>query len=181
MKMHVLAVEYPGYGLYKTSSPCENKMKEDSEIIYDYLTKHVGVREEDIILFGRSMGTGPASYLASKKKAFSLLLMSAYTSIKDVSKSLLGKLSFLLTPIVYERFRNIDSIKQVQCPVFFLHGSQDSLIPPIHSIELKKNCSTISYLHLPLNMDHNEFDFIEDLVKPFKDFIKTLEDSYFNS
>lgn len=113
MKMNVLAVEYPGYGLYKTSNPCEIKMREDAEIVYDYLTKHIGVKEEDIILFGRSMGTGPASYLASKKKAFSLLLMSAYTSIKDVSKSLLGKLSFLLTPIVYERFRNIDSIKQV--------------------------------------------------------------------
>jgi pimeloyl-ACP methyl ester carboxylesterase len=111
MKMHVLAVEYPGYGLYKTSNPCENKMKEDSEIVYEYLTKHIGVKEDDIILFGRSMGSGPASYLASRKKVCSLLLMSAYTSIKDVTKSLLGKFSFLITPIVYERFRNIDSIK----------------------------------------------------------------------
>ena len=59
--------------------------------------------------------------------------MSAYTSIKDVAKTLLGKLSFFLTPIVYERFRNIDSIKQVQCPVFFLHGSKDNLIPNTHS------------------------------------------------
>ena len=111
MHMNILAVEFPGYGLYKTSQPSENQMKEDSEIIFDYLTMHVGVREQDIIIFGRSMGSGPASYLASKKKAHSLLLMSSYTSIKDVAKTLLGKLSFLLTPIVYERFRNIDSIK----------------------------------------------------------------------
>jgi hypothetical protein len=38
MKMHILAVEYPGYGLYKTSPPDENKIREDSEIIFDYLT-----------------------------------------------------------------------------------------------------------------------------------------------
>lgn len=38
MQMHVLAVEYPGYGLYKTSRPDEEKMKEDADAIYDYLT-----------------------------------------------------------------------------------------------------------------------------------------------
>ena len=38
MQMHVLAVEYPGYGLYKSSRPDEEKMKEDADAIYDYLT-----------------------------------------------------------------------------------------------------------------------------------------------
>jgi fermentation-respiration switch protein FrsA (DUF1100 family) len=133
MKMHILAVEYPGYGLYKTSPPNENQIREDSEIIFDYLTKRLGVKEQDIILFGRSMGSGPATYLASKKNAFCALLMSPYTSIKDVSRSLLGKFSFLLTPIVYERFRNIDSIKEAKCPFFFLHGLRDKLIPHSHS------------------------------------------------
>lgn len=176
MRMHILAVEYPGYGLYKTSSPCENRIREDAEILYDYLTKHIGVRESDIIFFGRSMGSGPATYLASKKNAFTLLLMSAYTSIKDVARTILGKLSFL-TPIVYERFRNIDAIKNTKCPVFFLHGIQDKLIPHTHAQELIRNCPTDSYLHLPLNMDHNEFDFIEDLVKPFNDFVNRIKDT----
>ena len=65
--MHVLAVEYPGYGLYKTLKPDEQKMKEDCEAVYDYLTQVVGVRETDIILWGRSMGSGPVSYLSSIK------------------------------------------------------------------------------------------------------------------
>jgi hypothetical protein len=38
LSMHVLSVEYPGYGLYKTTMPCEAKMKEDADTIYDYLT-----------------------------------------------------------------------------------------------------------------------------------------------
>ncbi len=90
--------------------------------------------------------------------------MSAYTSIKDVSKSLLGKLSYVLSPIVYERFRNIDAIKEAKCPVFFLHGAKDKLIPPSHAENLKRNCSTICQLVLPENMDHNEFDFMKDFI-----------------
>jgi pimeloyl-ACP methyl ester carboxylesterase len=122
MEMHVLAIEYPAYGLYKMCSPDENQIKEDAEIVYKYLTKHIGIRHQDIILFGRSMGSGPATHLASLYPAHSLLLMSPYTSIKDVARTLLGRLSFLLTPLVYERFRNIDTIKRSQCPVFLLHG-----------------------------------------------------------
>ena len=49
--MHVLAVEYPGYGLYKTSKPDEEKMKEDADTVYDYLTQVAGVKESDVILF----------------------------------------------------------------------------------------------------------------------------------
>ena len=95
MQMHVLAIEYPGYGLYKYSGPDELKMKEDCESIYFYLTQVCGVNDSDIILFGRSMGTGPASYLASMYSCFCLLLISPYISIKDVSKDVLGWASFL--------------------------------------------------------------------------------------
>mgnify|MGYP002395729921 CR=1 FL=1 len=90
-------------------------------IIYDYLTKCIGIKENDIILFGRSMGSGPTSYLASIMNPYALLLMSPYTSIKEAAKSLLGWASFL-SVIVYEKFRNIDAMKNAKCPVFFLHG-----------------------------------------------------------
>jgi hypothetical protein len=59
----------------------EKVIKEDALVIYDYLTTVVGLQEENIILFGRSMGSGPSSYLAAVRKTFSLVLMSAYTSI----------------------------------------------------------------------------------------------------
>mmetsp|Transcript_21155 Transcript_21155/g.15478 ORF Transcript_21155/g.15478 Transcript_21155/m.15478 type:complete len:296 (-) Transcript_21155:39-926(-) len=175
MRMHVLAVEYPGYGLYKTSKPNEPQMKDDAEIIFDYLTKVIGVREQDIILFGRSMGSGPATFLASRKNACACLLMSPYTSIKDVARGLLGWASFL-SVIVYERFRNIDLIKEAKCPVFFLHGQRDKLIPHSHSVELNSNCPTPCFIHLPPLMDHNEFDFREDLIVPFGNFLKNISE-----
>ena len=143
----------------------------------EYLTKSVGVRQEDIILFGRSMGTGPATHLSAEYNAYSLLLMSPYTSIKDVSRSLFGRFSFMITPLVYERFRNIDTIKNSRCPVFFLHGMKDKLIPHSHSLELNNHCPSVSFMQLPKDMDHNVFDFDEDLIKPFKQFLKKIDDS----
>lgn len=103
--------------------------------------------------------------------------MSPYTSIKDVAKSLFGKLGFLVTPLVYERFRNIDAIKEAKCPVFFLHGMKDKLIPHTHTLELNNHCPSVSFLQLPAEMDHNVFDYEEDLVKPFKAFLKKIDES----
>ena len=79
--MHVLAVEYPGYGLYKNADADEGMIKEDALIIYDYLTQCVGIKESDIILFGRSMGSGPSTYVSSVRNPYALILMSPYTSI----------------------------------------------------------------------------------------------------
>ena len=99
--------------------------------------------------------------------------MSPYTSIKEAAKSLLGWASFL-SVIVYEKFRNIDTIKKARCPVFLLHGRLDTLIPCSHSEELHSNCPTESILHMPEQMDHNEFQLDEDLIEPFRKFISNL-------
>ena len=120
------------------------------------------------------MGSGPASYLSSIRRPNSVLLMSPYTSIKEASKSLLGWASFL-SVIVYEKFRNIDTIKKARCPVFFLHGKLDTLIPYSHSQELHAACPTESFLHLPDTMDHNQFQLEEDLIEPFKNFHEKIE------
>ena len=84
-------------------------MKEDALIIYDYLITVAGVREEDILLLGRSMGSGPSSFISSVRNPYALCLMSGYTSIQDAAKSILGWAS-VLSYIVQDKFRNIDVI-----------------------------------------------------------------------
>ena len=59
--------------------------------------------------------------------------------------------------------------------MFFLHGQQDTLIPHLHSEDLHAASPRESYLHLPEEMDHNEFKLDEDLINPFKDFLAKLE------
>jgi pimeloyl-ACP methyl ester carboxylesterase len=71
------------------------------------------------------MGSGPATYLASKFKPGGLILMSPFTSIKNVAFSKVGWLSCL----VANQFDNLSRISAVDCPTFILHGQKDSLIP----------------------------------------------------
>lgn len=88
--MHVLAIEYPGYGIYD-GNPDAYQIQVDADLVYTYLTKVQNIPESSIILFGRSIGTGPAAFLASKHEPCALLLMSPFTSIRDIIKESAGK------------------------------------------------------------------------------------------
>ena len=101
--------------------------------MYDYLTQVCGVKENDIVLWGRSMGSGPVCYLASRKRPQCIIVMSGYISIKDVTKTLFGWAGGLVSNLVYEKFKNKEAIAKAQCPVFFLHGMKDTLIPYTHA------------------------------------------------
>ncbi len=57
-------------------------MLDDALYVYDYVNQVMGVEEQNILVFGRSIGTGPATYVASKRKPGCLLLMSAFKSIR---------------------------------------------------------------------------------------------------
>lgn len=104
LKINILAVEYPCYGIYVEQGGCDaEKITEDCELVYKYVLDETVLREKDLLLFGRSMGSGPATYLAANFKPGGLILMSPYTSIKNVVKSKVGFLSFM----VAEHFDNL--------------------------------------------------------------------------
>jgi fermentation-respiration switch protein FrsA (DUF1100 family) len=83
------------------------------------------LKDKDILIFGRSIGTGPATYIAAHNSPGALILMSPYTSIKNIVRNKVGWLSFL----VAEHFDNIKLMPKVVCPTFIVHGQKDSLIP----------------------------------------------------
>jgi fermentation-respiration switch protein FrsA (DUF1100 family) len=56
--------------------------------------------------------------------------MSAYTSIYDIVADLASK---FLAWLVKDRFRNIDMISNIRCPILLIHGQKDPLILPKHS------------------------------------------------
>jgi abhydrolase domain-containing protein 17 len=63
-KCHILAVEYPTYGVYKDRDLNQDNIIEDSLHIYDFLIQKIGLQHDQIIVFGRSMGSGGACALA---------------------------------------------------------------------------------------------------------------------
>ena len=63
----------------------EENILDDTLYVYDFINKVMGIDEENIIVFGRSIGSGPATYVASHRKPCSLLLMSAFKSIRAIA------------------------------------------------------------------------------------------------
>jgi fermentation-respiration switch protein FrsA (DUF1100 family) len=122
----------------------------------------------NIIIFGRSIGTGPSTYLASERKVTALVLISPMLSIQNVFKDILGS---LVSMFVNDKFENYKRIEKVKCPVLIIHGQNDTLIKFYHSTELYNRVKAPCELILPENMDHNEFDFYQEFSEPLLDFI----------
>ena len=119
LDLNVLAVEYPNYGVYEDpDGPSEEKILNDAELVYNFVLDVSKTPEEDIMVMGRSLGSGPATHLAAKYNPGHLLLMSPYTSIKNVASAKVGFFSFL----VAETFNNLSKMHKISCPTFILHG-----------------------------------------------------------
>lgn len=170
----MIAVEYPGYGIYE-GEPNANSIVEDAEIVFDFLTQEAGINPDNIFVFGRSIGSGPATHLAAHRTPGILMLMSPYTSIKDAVKDIAGDFASLL---VADRFRNIDEIQKVKCPTFFVHGKKDKLIPDEHCKKLFTKCKAIAAMNLSENMTHNDFSLSNDIIRPIKKFMKQIGVTY---
>ena len=163
----MLAPEYPGYGIYP-GRPSQDIIFEDSLLIYDYLTNKMKISPNNIIIFGRSLGTAPSVYLTSQCKVSALILISPLLSIRHVVRDLLGN---LISYCFKDIFQNCEMIDKVTCPILIIHGQNDVLIKYYHSTELYNKSKVPCELILPENMDHNEFDFFQEFSEPILDFI----------
>lgn len=119
----VLVMDYRGYGKSK-GRRSEELLFLDATRIYDY-AKSLGY--ENIIIHGRSLGTGIATYLATQRDVAHLILETPMTSIRDV----IPKLNFLLlfkSSLKYE-FNSQDRITEITTPITIFHGTDDAIVP----------------------------------------------------
>ena len=95
LRVNVLAVEYPGYGLNWSEGICsEKRMIEDAKRVLSFILENTKLNMSDIIIFGRSMGTGIATALAKEFKSqrpAALILLSPFESLKSVILHHIGR------------------------------------------------------------------------------------------
>eukprot|EP01004_Peranema_trichophorum_P004786 NODE_3684_length_1305_cov_76.469543_g3221_i0.p1 GENE.NODE_3684_length_1305_cov_76.469543_g3221_i0~~NODE_3684_length_1305_cov_76.469543_g3221_i0.p1 ORF type:complete len:342 (-),score=30.80 NODE_3684_length_1305_cov_76.469543_g3221_i0:104-1129(-) len=162
LRVHILMVEYPGYG------PSSGKSSEGAtirmaEYILKYVCEEMKVPEDRIIWMGRSVGTGVGAQavVRSRYKIGALVLISPFTSIANVVKYNMGKrlksekIGMFLSKIIAPRFDTLKIIHQINCPLILLHGEQDDQIPPAHSRLLANRVKGPCHLVLCDTMDHN--------------------------
>ena len=142
---HVLVPEYPGYGLAEGESS-EDSVDAATHACVRFAVEILGVPHERLVLYGRSVGTGPAAAAAARMTSSSppgppaaLVLHSPYTSIYEYAREKAGGLlSFLL---VSERWPTRSNLAKVGCPTLLIHGDRDEVIPFRHSAVLRKDAA----------------------------------------
>ena len=125
----VFAYDYRGYGT-SHGKASERGTYRDIDAAYDHLTQVVGVPGDRIIAYGRSVGSGPAVDLAVRRPLAGLVLESAFVSAFRV----LTRVQLL----PFDKFRNLDKIGKVSCPVLVMHGIEDDIISIDHGRRLFK-------------------------------------------
>lgn len=127
MGFSVFAYDYRGYGTSQ-GTPTEQNAYGDIDAAYHYLIQKLGISPNRIIIYGRSVGSGPSVDLASRVPAAGLVLESPFvTAFRVLTR----------VPIVpFDKFANIYKIQRVRCPVLVMHGTADAVIGFWHGEKL---------------------------------------------
>jgi pimeloyl-ACP methyl ester carboxylesterase len=128
----VVMMDYRGFGK-SDGKATEKNMYSDAEKVYEYALKTYN--EKDIILYGRSIGSGVAAHLASIKKTKALFLETPFYSIEDVVKQ---KYPFILLVLSLEfQFPNYSKLDSIETPIHIFHGTKDKVVPYKSAQKLK--------------------------------------------
>ena len=167
LSVNVIAPEFAGYGIY-SGYPTEGQLFNDAVNVFDYMVQEMKINPNNIIIFGRSLGTSIATHLASKRRGAALILISPFLSIRHMIRDILGR---FISFAIRDRFKSGEYIKLVESPILIIHGQIDSIIKYYHATELYNRTTSPCELILPENMEHNEFDFYHEFSEPLQDFI----------
>ena len=144
----VFAYDYRGYGLSQGRAS-EQHVYADIDAAYDYLTRELRVPAARIILYGRSLGAGAAVDLAARQSVGGLILESPFlTAFRVMTR---------IPLFPFDRFRNVDKIGRVRCPVLVMHGEADEIVPLWHGQQLFERApGPKMFLAVP-GAHHNDF------------------------
>lgn len=148
---NVFAYDYEGYGT-SDGKPSEQAAYRDENAAYDYLTATLGIPPQNIILYGRSVGSGPAVHIAARRPAAGLILQSPFVSAFRV----LTRIPLL----PFDKFPNYKDIRRVHSPLLIIHGDSDTVIAPWHGKKLFQLANEPKkYLSIP-KANHNDLEMV---------------------
>ncbi|KAJ8435062.1 hypothetical protein Cgig2_015567 [Carnegiea gigantea] len=114
LRVNLMGYDYSGYGA-STGKPSEANTYADIQAVYQCLQTEYGVSQEDLILYGQSVGSGPTLHLAAKlPRLRGVVLHSAILSGLRV-------LCHVKFSCCFDVYRNIKKIQKVKCPVLVIH------------------------------------------------------------
>ncbi|KAH0481325.1 MAG: hypothetical protein KVP17_000052 [Porospora cf. gigantea B] len=175
--VNVMAMEFPGYGVAQTDGTTPGELDHWARCCYFWLVKR-GYHAHSIVLYGRSIGTGPAAKLASwcrqrgpkgYNKFGGLILVSPYKSIRSLAKDYAGLAQLLVHRHLWNTELHLHQIKDCT-KTLIIHGVNDEVIPVAHSEALSAamvggDCT----LELFPDRGHNDLAYVA--MEPIQQFL----------
>jgi fermentation-respiration switch protein FrsA (DUF1100 family) len=154
---NLLLVDYRGYGSSSRVTPSEATVNEDADAALAWLTGRRQVAEGDVFVLGRSIGTGPATYLAAAHPALAgLILESPFSSIEDAAKEVWPSRIYPVHLLLRTHFDNLSRIGRVRAPVLIVVGTADTLTPAWMAGRLYERANEPKQLYLVRGAEHND-------------------------
>lgn len=166
----VVMVDYRGFGK-SVGKRSEKDIKDDMQKVYEILKKRVD--EKYIIIYGRSMGSGFATKLASKNNPRMLVLESPYYSMTKMAKRYIPFMPASL--ILRFPLKTYKWIKYVKCPIKIVHGTSDRLIPFKSSLSLSKINPEVTRLYSVIGGGHNDLHTFEEYHRMLEEIISSKD------
>ncbi|KAG6488973.1 alpha/beta hydrolase domain-containing protein 17C-like [Zingiber officinale] len=168
LRVNLLGYDYSGYG-QSTGKPSEQNTYADIEAAYKCLKENYGAKEEEIILYGQSVGSGPTVDLAAR-----LPFLRAGVLHSPILSGLR-----VMYPVKrtywFDIYKNIDKISSVNCPVLVIHGTSDEVVDFSHGKKLWELCKE-KYEPLWLKGGkHCDLELFPEYIKHLRKFIATVE------
>ena len=164
-----LFISYRGFN-GNDGSPTEENIYADAQFAYNWLLKN-GFDENLIIIYGESLGTGVGVEISKNNNPKGLILESPFTSIVEMGKR---KFPFLPVQLILkDKYDNLEKISLIKCPVLYLHGKSDNLVPKYMSDILIERTQTRAESYFPEN-DKHMMNFDKKLMNNIDKFIKNL-------
>jgi len=162
----VFAYDYEGYGTSE-GKPSESAAYQDEAAAYDYLAINLKTLPDRIVIFGRSVGTGPATYIAARRPAAGLILQSPFVSAFRV----LTRIPLL----PFDKFPNYKNIRHVHCPVLIMHSHGDTVIAAWHGQKLFNLANEPKQFFWAENADHNDMETAAGYMEALQGFSASLQ------
>jgi pimeloyl-ACP methyl ester carboxylesterase len=126
----IAAINYRGYGASE-GKPSESALSSDALKIFDAMAARDDVDRERIVVFGRSLGTAVAVYVAAQRPVAAVVLASPFDSLAAV-----GRVHYPFLPVsllLRHRFDAAALATRAQMPLLAVVGDGDAIVPPARS------------------------------------------------
>ncbi|MFH1359509.1 MAG: alpha/beta hydrolase [Candidatus Omnitrophota bacterium] len=125
MSLNVFIIDYRGYGKSQ-GRPSEQGLYQDALSAYDYLASRSDIDQNNIIVYGASLGSVVAIDCATKRKMACLIVDSAFSSAADISRRIYP---FIPVWLLRTKMDSVSKIQSIFVPKLFIHSRDDEIVP----------------------------------------------------